>query len=227
MQVTHERLENKDAKLSKANLYAFMIIIVEFCVVRFISRYAITLIVATVFPDLPFRTSDAFAMNVARIAVNTFMTCYVLGIYRYRYKENVWAWAKKSNLRFLLPSLVVPAVFFARISLNGGIRNLALILYPFQSEALSAIITTPFAEELFYRGFLLRRLHGVAGKWPAIIISSVFFGLSHGDFVQAFIPGVLLGTIYTPPKEGSEFSISAGYLWVAIILHMLLNIKTV
>ena len=38
MQVTHERLENKDAKLSKANLYAFMIIIVEFCVVRFISR---------------------------------------------------------------------------------------------------------------------------------------------------------------------------------------------
>ena len=77
MQVTHERLENKDAKLSKANLYAFMIIIVEFCVVRFISRYAITLIVATVFPDLPFRTSDAFAMNVARIAVNTFMTCYV------------------------------------------------------------------------------------------------------------------------------------------------------
>ena len=187
MQVADERVENKDAKLSKANLYAILIIIVEFGVVMFISKYAITLIVATVFPDLPFRTSEAFAINVARVAVNTFMICYVLGIYQYRYKENVWAWAKKSNLRSLLPSLILPAVFLVRISLNGGIRNLALILYPFQSEALSAIITTPFAEELLYRGFLLRRLYGVTGKWPAIIISSVFFGLSHGDFLQAFI----------------------------------------
>jgi CAAX prenyl protease-like protein len=63
------------------------------------------------------------------------------------------------------------------------------------------VITVPIAEELAFRGFLLRRL--VAEKfedvdfgtlkWPAIIISSLAFGLMHGN---RWIEGSLAGGLY-------------------------------
>ena len=83
-----------------------------------------------------------------------------------------------------------------------------------------------FAEELLYRGLLLRQLYPVVGQWPAIMISSVLFGLAHGNFIQALVPGLLLGAIYAPPQEHSLLNLGTGNLWVCVILHALLNIKT-
>ena len=68
-------------------------------------------------------------------------------------------------------------------------------------RAAAAIITVPIAEELAYRGFLMRRIVSAqfdsvalrSVRWPAIAISSVVFGLTHGNLWPA---GIVAGVAY-------------------------------
>jgi exosortase E/protease (VPEID-CTERM system) len=68
-------------------------------------------------------------------------------------------------------------------------------------RVLGAVITVPIAEELAFRGFLLRRLvsadfESVAWRtfaWAPFLISSIAFGLMHGD---RWLAGTLAGMIY-------------------------------
>jgi exosortase E/protease (VPEID-CTERM system) len=70
------------------------------------------------------------------------------------------------------------------------------------ARVLGAVVVVPLAEELAFRGFLLRRLVSdafwefdlaVAARRPrAVLLSSVVFGLLHG----AFIAGTLAGIAY-------------------------------
>lgn len=57
------------------------------------------------------------------------------------------------------------------------------------------ILGVALVEELFYRGFLFKKLLDVNGsKWFSIIISSVIFGLSHilsGNILQVFTTSLL------------------------------------
>jgi exosortase E/protease (VPEID-CTERM system) len=66
---------------------------------------------------------------------------------------------------------------------------------------LAAIITVPIAEELAFRAFLIRRilspdfdaLPTTTYTWPALLLSSIAFGLLHGHL---WLPGILAGLIY-------------------------------
>lgn len=72
----------------------------------------------------------------------------------------------------------------------------------------------PIIEELIYRGYVLRNLLSY-GKIPAIIVSSLLFGVMHENIPQAifaFLLGLVLGYVAT------EYSVK----W-AIILHMFNN----
>jgi len=68
-------------------------------------------------------------------------------------------------------------------------------------RALAAVVTVPIAEELAFRGYLIRRvmssdfenLPPAAFSWPALIVSSVIFGILHGG---RWIAGVAAGLIY-------------------------------
>jgi CAAX prenyl protease-like protein len=68
-------------------------------------------------------------------------------------------------------------------------------------RALAATTTVPIAEELAFRGFLLRRIMAddfesiPFGRftWPALLISSVAFGALHGS---RWIAGTLAGLLY-------------------------------
>lgn len=65
----------------------------------------------------------------------------------------------------------------------------------------SAVLTVPIAEELAFRGFLLRRLISAdfdslpltRFTWPALLLSSLAFGLLHG---RLWLPGTLAGLAY-------------------------------
>lgn len=67
---------------------------------------------------------------------------------------------------------------------------------------LSIGIMAPLAEEIVFRGAVLRRLLGVCGQrwhWVAIAISAALFGAVHGNlpqFVHAALLGLLLGWMY-------------------------------
>jgi CAAX prenyl protease-like protein len=65
----------------------------------------------------------------------------------------------------------------------------------------AAVISVPIAEELAYRGYLMRifasrnfdtlALRDV--RWPALVVSAVIFGATHGSMA---IPGILAGAAY-------------------------------
>lgn len=67
---------------------------------------------------------------------------------------------------------------------------------------ISIGIVAPLAEEMVFRGAILRKLLGRFGEkwhWVAILISAVIFGAVHGNipqFVHAALIGLLLGWMY-------------------------------
>tara|TARA_B100001175_G_C19427626_1_gene599449 strand:- start:39 stop:779 length:741 start_codon:yes stop_codon:yes gene_type:complete len=77
-------------------------------------------------------------------------------------------------------------------------------------------ILTPIGEELMFRGYVLDSINRVHGKWPAILISAVIFGLVHIDpytIGMATIGGVLYGWI----------RIRTGSLIPGIVAHSMWN----
>ena len=66
-------------------------------------------------------------------------------------------------------------------------------------RVVGAIVTVPIAEELAFRGFLLRRFDSsdfqtvTSASWFAIVLSSVAFGVLHGE---RWLAGTIAGVIY-------------------------------
>ncbi len=89
-------------------------------------------------------------------------------------------------------------------------------------RALAASVTVPIAEELAFRGFLLRRIvsedfESVSLKrvsWIAIIVSSVAFGLLHGN---RWFAASLAGAVY------AGVQIRSGRIGNAILAHAITN----
>lgn len=67
---------------------------------------------------------------------------------------------------------------------------------------LAVGVLAPIAEEMVFRGAMLRRLAEFAGyrrRWTVIALTALLFGLSHGNMAQgmnAFLVGLLLGWMY-------------------------------
>lgn len=69
------------------------------------------------------------------------------------------------------------------------------------SRIFGSVLIVPIAEELAYRGYLMRRLiqadfeslpfHAV--RWPALALTAVVFGLAHGAL---WLPGIVAGLAY-------------------------------
>lgn len=95
--------------------------------------------------------------------------------------------------RLLTVPLAMPAAL-AQLSATG--RTLWIVV-----RVAAAVITVPIAEELAFRGYLLRRLESAdfeAVKFrqvgaTALILSAVIFGMEHGAL---WLPGVLAGLAY-------------------------------
>jgi CAAX prenyl protease-like protein len=68
-------------------------------------------------------------------------------------------------------------------------------------RVLAAVVTVPIAEELAYRGYLLRRLTAArfetvsyaSARWPALVVSALAFGIMHAGL---WLPGIAAGLAY-------------------------------
>jgi membrane protease YdiL (CAAX protease family) len=77
-------------------------------------------------------------------------------------------------------------------------------------------VAAPFGEELLFRGVFYKMLRERWGIWPGVLISSLVFGMIHGDLavgLTAFLLGILLALVF-------EYSRS---LWTSILVHALNN----
>ena len=95
--------------------------------------------------------------------------------------------------------------------LTIGSSSSALIL-----TFISICILTPISEELLFRGYILDSINRIHGKWPAILLSSLLFGLFHFDpyiIGMAAIGGVIYGWI----------RIRTGSLIPGIVAHAMWN----
>jgi exosortase E/protease (VPEID-CTERM system) len=68
-------------------------------------------------------------------------------------------------------------------------------------RVMAAVFTVPLAEELAYRGYLMRRLTHrdfdtvpfQSVRWPAVALSALVFGLAHGSL---WLPGIAAGVAF-------------------------------
>ena len=82
---------------------------------------------------------------------------------------------------------------------------------------IAAVIMAPIVEELTFRGFMYTRLKQGMPKWIAIIVSSLAFGIVHGNVIQGiytFVFGLSLVWIYERAKS----------IWPCILFHMSFNL---
>lgn len=89
----------------------------------------------------------------------------------------------------------------------------------FVSYALTAAVVPAFVEELLFRGVIMSRLLRF-GKYPAIFISAVLFGLMHQSPAQILYTtaaGILIGWAV----------VECGSVWVGIVIHLLNNFISV
>lgn len=82
--------------------------------------------------------------------------------------------------------------------------------------AITAVLVAPFAEEIFFRGFLFP---GISKRWGyswGVVVSGALFAVAHlgsGGLVPIFILGMLLAWLYK----------RTGSLWPCIITHFAYN----
>jgi exosortase E/protease (VPEID-CTERM system) len=165
---------------------------------------------------MPFLMILAAAM-ISRAASGTFELVYplrfigaatVLWVFRSKYANLNWKFGWYSPVI----GAVVFAIWlvldhFAGASQDNGIAAGLALLSPFARitwltfRTAAAVITVPIAEELAFRGFLIRRL--ISSDFEALglrkftyvslLLSSVAFGLLHGD---RWIAGSVAGLLY-------------------------------
>jgi len=130
------------------------------------------------------------------------------------------------------PSYIYAALLgiFACLSLNNlidltGIVNYSPMYQEFASKVfggdflitfLTTVFMAPILEELLFRGLIYKRLRNICKPFVAATISSLAFGITHGNLVQfsyAFLAGMLLAYVYEKYKN----------IWAPIIFHFCAN----
>ena len=82
-------------------------------------------------------------------------------------------------------------------------------------------IVIPILEELLVRGIVVGQIYLWHGTLPAILISSICFGILHNNIVQfiyAILVGVVLGIMYIKNKRLSLCIIAHGLINIIVIL---------
>jgi CAAX prenyl protease-like protein len=136
-------------------------------------------------------------------------TGFVLWIFRQRYRELDWRFGWRGIAMGIAVYAAWVAVGRAQLHQAGMPQALADLPAPARAawilcRAGAAVLTVPLAEELAYRGYLMRRFAGAHFEkialasvgWPALVASAVIFGAMHGDLWAAgSIAGLALGLV--------------------------------
>jgi exosortase E/protease (VPEID-CTERM system) len=151
----------------------------------------------------------------------------VLAVYRNKLQTLDWRWSWRGPAvgilvylvwilaaHVLLPPTAMPEKL---ASLPAALRGSWIV-----SRILGSVLIVPIAEELAYRGYLMRRLINAdfesvafrSVRWSALTVTAIVFGLAHGVL---WLPGVLAGLAY------GWILIRRGHIGEAIAAHATSN----
>jgi len=111
-----------------------------------------------------------------------------------------------------------PQAVEADIALDEGLAAMTgagFVLWVI-ARVIGTSLLVPVIEELFFRGYVLRRLNtgGTAMMILAFVVSSSLFAILHDRWVLALVAGVIFGLLM----------LRSGRLTDAIVAHMAANI---
>ncbi|MFO7677070.1 MAG: type II CAAX endopeptidase family protein [Thermoplasmatota archaeon] len=104
---------------------------------------------------------------------------------------------------------------------SGNIKDLEGI---FSVPSIFILVSIqPIGEEIFFRGFLLEKIQNTKGKIPAILITSILFGIAHLSYANIYpaLITAILGVIL------AYMVIKTKHLITAISAHIFYNIISV
>lgn len=106
--------------------------------------------------------------------------------------------------------LILPAQFiYEKVQITVS-ENMVQLFSSIMKQPLGYLvigILAPIAEELIFRGAILRVLldaFGRKGRWPAIALTALLFAVIHGNLAQgthAFVIGMVLGWLYVRTRS--------------------------
>lgn len=84
---------------------------------------------------------------------------------------------------------------------DSGYQQATELLYSasLPVQLIGTVLIGPLCEELIYRGLIYKRLRAAISPMQAMVISSLLFGIAHGNLVQllyAFVLGLLMAYVY-------------------------------
>jgi membrane protease YdiL (CAAX protease family) len=148
-----------------------------------------------------------------------------------RYKSKELFSTQGITPKFIITAIIL-TLFFQQISIllmNGlsvALYNIGYeVLFNYEistdvptrlADYFATIVLAPIAEEMFYRGIILRSAARVSQRY-AIFFSALIFGLMHGNpyqMILGFLIGIVLGYV----------TIKTGSIIPSIICHMANNI---
>ena len=123
---------------------------------------------------------------------------------------------------FLIGAIVMSSGYLLLLSLEE--IQFVHILFDTKEIIFSILlfIIVAFAEEVVFRGYVLKNLMTSFNKYVALIISSILFTIAHGlnpnidllSIINLFLAGIVLGSTYIYTKN----------LWFPIALHLSWNL---
>lgn len=90
------------------------------------------------------------------------------------------------------------------------------LYYQYLLVFITLVIVAPLAEETIFRGYLYGKLRRYIPMWAAVLITSLVFGLVHGQWNVA-IDVFALSIILCSLREVT------GSIWAGVLLHMIKN----
>ena len=130
----------------------------------------------------------------------------VLLLFRRTYAQWSWGWSWSAAGFGAAAFAIWMGLEFYRGVPNDSPMGLALRTLPtfwaglwLAFRVVGSVVTVPLAEELGFRGYLLRRLVAADFRsvspgqitWLAVIVSSALFGLLHGRWLAGMLAGLL------------------------------------
>lgn len=98
---------------------------------------------------------------------------------------------------------------------DTGFHRLSQV-YEYSLAFLTLIVIAPLAEEILFRGFLYGKLRRRLPIWVAMLVTSLLFGLVHGQW-NVGVDVFALSLVLCGLRE------TTGSIWAGVLLHMLKN----
>ena len=217
---------------------AFFIVLIAFLsLVGFSFAYDLTSDTADL-SEAPYPTWGL--MTVLALEFGTFLAvAFILGPFKHRVHISMlgfglWPsdYGNSGTNGFPFQSRMILVALFALISINISWTLLIHALswdllpvpeYPFIDKsagvlflsmmAFFVVVVGPFAEEVFFRGYILPGLAHKAGTAGSLIISSMIFGFAHvtlSTVIPTFVMGLVLGLLYLRTRSVLSCTIAHG-----------------